>query len=455
MPPLSGNGRTALTPTATLERLPAGTPRPEWRPYQPFGAARELMRCRAREVVLEGPADTGKSRACLEKMVLAAINYPGMRGGIFRKTRASLTQTAMATLERAVLPAGAAAFNHSDQEYRFPNGSRLIVGGLDDPEKIKSLELDMAYVQEISELTAEDYEILTTRVTGRSAVMPYTQLIADMNPTHPTFWLYEREKAGSVLFLTATHADNPTITEARLAPLRALTGYRYRRLYLGERVAAEGMYFTEWDPAVHLCDPFPIPAHWTRWTATDYGYADPFAHYAAAREPGTRRIYVFREIYAAGLRDHQQVDLVTRRIREEREALGLEAGRSLYALHVGDPSMFARRSEQDKPSIAAVYQQKGIALLPAGNNRKHGWQVVRDALAIGADGPRLRVFKGRCPNLVRTLPAMVHDPLDAEDLADKIKSVKTEDHAADCLRYLLMAEASPPSPGVRQAQFGG
>src|SRR3954471_16417783 len=114
-------------PTA-LGIAPASVLVPQNRPYQPYGAALDLMYRRDREIVLEGPADTGKSRACLEKLYLAARNYPGMRGGIFRKTRASLTQTAMATLERAVLPAGAAQFHHADQEYRFPNGSRLIVG---------------------------------------------------------------------------------------------------------------------------------------------------------------------------------------------------------------------------------------------------------------------------------------------------------------------------------------
>jgi hypothetical protein len=52
-------------------------------------------------------------------------------------------------------------------------------------------------------------------------------------------------------------------------------------------------------------------------------------------------------------------------------------------------------------------------------------------------------MKGRAPNLVRTLPAMVHDPLDAEDLADKIGTRKTEDHALDSLRYGLVVESLP------------
>lgn len=38
---------------------------------------------------------------------------------------------------------------------------------------------------------------------------------------------------------------------------------------------------------------------------------------------------------------------------------------------------------------------------------------------------------------------MVHDPLDPEDVADKLHGTKTEDHAPDALRYALSIEAGP------------
>jgi hypothetical protein len=44
--------------------------------YQPFGAARELMRCHDREVPLSGPSSTGKSMACLQKIDLTASQTP-------------------------------------------------------------------------------------------------------------------------------------------------------------------------------------------------------------------------------------------------------------------------------------------------------------------------------------------------------------------------------------------
>jgi phage terminase large subunit len=58
--------------------MPASTPPtcdrppPAARPYQPRGAARALLLSRAPEVLAAGPAGTGKSRACLEKVHLCA-----------------------------------------------------------------------------------------------------------------------------------------------------------------------------------------------------------------------------------------------------------------------------------------------------------------------------------------------------------------------------------------------
>jgi phage terminase large subunit len=438
---------------------------PERKPYRPIGAILEMFKARDRELVVEGPADTGKSRGCIEKVHGCCEKYPGARWAFIRKTRKSLRTTAQVTYERWVCPAGASRL-WGDEEYRYPNGSRIYLLGMDDPDKVQSMELDGAFFQQAEESEVDDWEILSKCITGRGATMPYVQLLADMNPTFPDFHLYKREAEGHVRFIQVRHEDNPSITPERLAALDALTGHRYKRLRLGLRVAAEGMFFTEWDPERHLCEPFEIPWHWTRWTATDYGYADPFAHYAFARDPDTKRVYVYREAYKAELRAEVQARLVTTLIKREREAIGgkMPAGRKLYQRHVGDPSMFATRHEYENlPSLANTYKANGLALEPAVNNRIHGWQVVRAALnwqERNAEGemvekpPRLQVFRGRCPNLERTLPAMVHDPLDPEDLADKVNGQKTEDHAVDALRYGLMAEAVPSPGHARDVRFG-
>jgi len=418
------------------------------RPYRPHGANAELFRAREHEVVMEGPADCGKSRACLEKLHAAMTKYPGARAAIVRKTRKSLTSTAMATFERQVAPEGSCRLWH-DEEYRYPNGSKVYLFGLDDPERLKSFEGDMIYVQEISELGKEEYELLTTRITGRGATMPYQQLVADLNPREPNWWLYERERAGTTRFIKVTHADNPTITPERLAPLEALSGYLRDRLLLGLRVAAEGMYFTEFDPRLHLIETRDLPEDWIRWVAVDWGFAHPWVALWFARDKPGGHIYVYREISAAQLRDEQQAQLIVERSQGER-----------IQLVVLDPSMFNARTEQMRPSIAQIYAAYGVQDMAAGgmapgfNNRTQGWAVVRRALAHGEqaaaqrkvelhDLPRLKIMHQRCPQLTRNLPAMVMDPLDHEDVADKLGNTRTPDDEVDALRYGLCAEAQP------------
>jgi len=414
--------------------------------YAPRGAARELMRCTAREVLLAGPAGTGKSRACLEKLNLIAMQLP-IRGAIVRKVRKSLTQSAMVTFEEKVLPKPSAVrFHEGDQEYRYPSGARIMVAGLDDADKIGSTEFDVVYVQEATELEADDWGMLLRGL--RNGVLPYQQLIADCNPTFPQHWLKQRCDSGATVLLDSAHEDNPVLfgddgqlTDSGVGYMKtldSLQGYLYQRLRLGQWVAAEGMYFTDWDPSVHICKEFDIPADWPRWLSVDYGFAAPFCCLWFARCPEDRRIYVYRELYTAGLRDEQQAQLILERSADEE-----------IVLKVLDPSMFNLRTEQQRPSIAAVYAQCGLwPLAPGMNNRKQGWAIVRRALAHDLAAPRLQIMAGRAPNLVRSLPAQVIDPLDPEDVADKLSGKKTEDDAPDALRYALCAEAQPPEDTI-------
>lgn len=244
--------------TAILTRPPVYLSRPpERRAYEPYGAARSAWRSARRECLLAGPADTGKSRLWLEKMHYCANKYAGMRGAMIRKTRKSLTQSAMVTYEKKVLPEGALGkrpgqiqWRTNEQEYRYPNGSIIATWGLDDPEKSKSSEWDFLYFQEATEGTLNDWEMLTRGL--RNGVMPYQQLGGDCNPSYPQHWLKARCDMGATLMLLSRHEDNPSCTPERLAVLQALTGVRYWRLYKGLWVAAEGVVYEDWNPSYHV-----------------------------------------------------------------------------------------------------------------------------------------------------------------------------------------------------------
>jgi phage terminase large subunit len=443
---------------ATLEALKARDAAMR-KPYQPFGAAYDLMQSKAREVLLSGPSGTGKSMACLQKIDLAASQRP-MRAAIVRKLRTALTQAALVTFKEKVLPPppNAVWFHHEDQEFRYPNGSRVVVAGLDDPRKVLSTDFDLIYVQEATELEEQDWQILLTRL--RNNALSYQQLLADCNPSYPNHWLKLRADSGQVSVLESHHEDNPQLYDHAkqawtpfgveyLRTLDSLSGYLHKRLRLGLWVAAEGMFFPEWDPEVHVIDRFEIPDHWPRWISVDYGFAVPFCALWLARDPDSRTVYVYGEAYSAGLRDEQQADLIKARTDDDR-----------VLQIVLDPSMFNPRTEQRRPSIAQVYADRGLArmvsigIYPGQNNRKQGWAIVRRALAHDEEAPRLRIVRGACPNLERELPALVRDPLDPEDTLQTRGTKEVSDHACDALRYGLCTEALPAPPPVQRAIFG-
>ena len=262
------------------------------KPYQPYGAAEALLYDKSREILLSGPAGTGKSRAILEKLFLVAEKYPRCRILILRKTRASLTEAALVTFEEKVVPAGHSCLNGATRQnrasYRFPNGSKIIIGGLDKANKVMSTEYDIIYIQEAIEVTDDDLEKVTTRL--RNGVLPYQQLLMDTNPDGPRHWLKLRCERGQTKMVESRHEDNPvyfdqvkkTLTTRGRAYIQdvldKLTGVRFKRLRHGLWVAAEGLVYEHWDPAIHRIDrsSIKIPRDWPRYWGVDFGMTNPF-----------------------------------------------------------------------------------------------------------------------------------------------------------------------------------
>jgi hypothetical protein len=121
---------------------------------------------------MAGPAGYGQVASVLRKAQCCGHAETDTRGHCAQGTP-RITQSAMVTFETKVLPQPSSVrFHHEDQEYRYPNGARIIVGGLDDPEKIKSTEFDMIYVQEATELTELDWGMLLSRLRNGVLAVP-------------------------------------------------------------------------------------------------------------------------------------------------------------------------------------------------------------------------------------------------------------------------------------------
>lgn len=261
--------------------------------YRPRGTHRLLQKDKRREILMAGPAGTGKTRACLEKVNWVAAKYPGARILLVRKTLESLKGSALVSYQNHVIPEAVEAGivipfggnSFKPPQFTYSNGSLVMAGGMDKATKVMSAEYDLCYVNEATELDEDDWESLLTRL--RNGRVPWQQLIADCNPAENTHWLKQRADSGKTIMYNTRHEENPVYFEDDGSPtpagkdyvlgtLESLTGVRRLRLRDGQWAAAEGMIYTEFNPAVHLIDPFDVPDSWARYWTVDFGVVHPF-----------------------------------------------------------------------------------------------------------------------------------------------------------------------------------
>ena len=262
-------------------------------PYRFYGGNREAILCKAREVIVSGPAETGKTLALLFLVHTLAYKHAGAHLSIIRKKKVDLTGTVIRTFRRDFIDAGYAPGVtwygcEYPQWYDYPNGSRIWLGGIDDPGKTLSAERDLIYVNQAEELNLSDWEYLTRCVTGRGAVMPNTRLVGDCNPSSPTHWILVRERDGKLAKFDTTHKDNPTLWDHEsgewteqgkrsLKVLSNLTGVRLLRLFHGLWAAPEGQIYSIFSEEKHVVKAFDPPLLWPRAVGID-----PFGPYTAA-----------------------------------------------------------------------------------------------------------------------------------------------------------------------------
>lgn len=434
--------------------------------YEPRGGCRTAFTSRAPEILLSGPAGTGKSRALLERVLVMALKYPNSRGLIVRKTLASLGSTALVTwrehVAKEAISAGLMAYYGGSAEeppqYRFTNGSKIMVGGMDKPTRIMSSEYDFAYVQEAIELTEADWEAITTRL--RNGKMPYQMILADTNPDTPIHWLKVRCNQGKTMLLESRHEDNPTLLNKDgtrtprgveyISKLDNLSGVRKQRLRHGLWVAAEGMIYEEYDPAIHLLDRFRIPADWTRYWAVDFGYVNPFVWQNWAVNPDGIAFLV-NEIYQTKRTVDQHAKAILASVTD-RETRGGQWNQ---------PKPRAIICDHDAEGRAVLERELGLSCLPAykvvsegvqavqmamrpRDNGRRSLYLLRDARVHRADQELLDAKKPTCT--AEEIPGYIWD--EGKGKTPKDVPLKVDDHGCDALRYFVV-ELGRGRPRVR------
>ena len=380
-------------------------------------------------VACGGARGPGKSHAILAQVGIDDCQrVPGLKVLFLRSLQRAAKESFEDVIARVLV---ATPHEYSANVLTFPNGSRIVLGGFKDDrdiDKYIGIEYDIIVVEEATLLSETKYQMLEGSLrTSKQGWRP--RMYLSTNPGgigHAWFKKrivtpYRLKHEGRTRFIPSTYRDNPFLNPEYVDWLEGLAGKLGKAWRDGDWDIFEGQAFPQWNADAHIIDPFPLPDHWAKWRAVDWGYSNPFACLWMTKDPDSGRIFVYREIYGTQLTDRQQARI----IRENTPPT--EKINVTYA----DPSMWAAKSAGSSVTdTASEYAVEGVVLTKADNNRVDGKRKIDRLLAPLPDGkPGLQVFSNCC-NLIRTLPELVLDKTQVEDV-----DTTQEDHAYDALRY--------------------
>lgn len=404
--------------------------------YMPCGGVREFWNANDQEVIIAGPADTGKTLGALWKIHQICTLYPGTQAVIVRKVQEDMAGSVLQTWTDKVVshdPSVTSYGGHKPYFWVYPNGSKVWTCGLDKPGKVLSSERDIIYVNQAEELVQPDWEILLSRCSGRAGNVPYPQLMGDCNPESPTHWIKSRSnpKLSSypLRLIVSQHTDNPElydqktllITEAgkqRLGALDRMTGARRLRLRLGIWAQPEAAIYDVFDEVHHKVAAFPIPPTWPRVVGID-----PYGAYIGALwlafDPQNNILNVYREYFEPfGLTTPGHVA----KIRE------LSKGETIWVWAGGGPS--ENQARVDWSSFGIPLQEAPITEVWAGIDRVY--QLMRDFSIVIHDN---------CINLLSEVGSYRRKVINGIT-TEQIENKDTY-HLLDALRYIVAYLTGP------------
>ena len=451
-----------------------------WKP-QPRQVA--LMRRWEEEALYGGAAGGGKSDCALAE-ALRQVEIPHYRGLILRKTFPQLSELIDRSGELYKSAYRGAKYNESKHVWTFPSGAKIFFGSMQhtrDRTNYQGKRYDFIDFDELTQFTFDEYSYLFsrnrpngpgTRCYMRAQANPggvghgwVKERFITPAPPMTTIWDdviirfpdgHEELRRKARIFVPSTIFDNKILLEndpEYLTRLASMPEAEKQALLYGNWDTFAGQVFTEWrdDPDhyhdrlnTHVIQPFLIPEGWRIVSAMDWGYTRPFSigWYAYDREGTMYRIREFYGINKEGTPNvgaRMSADAVAKEMRRiEAEDPNLK-GREI--VRVADPAIWA---SQGTESIERIFRNERIYWQKAVNDRINGKMQVHHRLAFDERGkPMLQVFN-TCRHFIRTVPNLVYDQADVEDV-----DTDGEDHIYDELRYACMRHPISPRENVR------
>jgi len=243
-----------------------------------------LLKNEDRYLVMRGGAGSGKSHFAAQKILLRILDDLDKPFKhvflILRKTAPSARKSIWPLFRNYISAWGLDAIcqeNKTEMTFTFPDGSVIMCTGLDDPEKIKSIEgVTSIWMEEATEMGLQDFRQVDLRLRGLFPT--YFQIMLTFNPISDMNWVFNEffAETSSILDTTthfSTYKSNLFLDEVYKRKLEELIDrdyWHYKVYTLGEWGSLDHVIFNNWK----VVSEFPTDVK-DVVCGLDFGYTHP------------------------------------------------------------------------------------------------------------------------------------------------------------------------------------
>ncbi len=257
--------------------------------------------------VLEGSSRSSKTFSIVQYLVLECLQKPGTLVRGFRNDGTTcgktIVQDFILVMRSQFKIFNSDLWNKQEKTYRFPNGSVFTFDGTMDIAKLHGLRQDIAWLNEVMEITSDAWMQIEMRTTRK--------VLMDYNPSITSHWVFNSilTRDAGVFYNHSTYRDNPFLSDRQISAIQGLeptpanvkrgtaNEWAWRVYGLGERAGREGRIYTNYRQTDHWPDPGLCIRH---GYGLDFGFSkDPTALVECALY--NDELYLRAVVYATGL----------------------------------------------------------------------------------------------------------------------------------------------------------
>ncbi len=269
-----------------------------------------LFKDQSRYQVAWGGAGSGKSHIVARKILYRILKEDDVEHNflITRKVNRTIKRSVFTLFKNIISKWGLTEefnFNYTDLTITYKkNNSKMLFTGMDDPEKLKSIEaVTGIWMEEATEFTQEDFEQLDLRLRGVTKYIK--QIILTLNPISEQHWIkkiFFDNPIDGCFTLKTTYLDNEFIDDdyKMVMENKKKTNPRYYNIYaLGNWGTAEGLIFNNVTQRLIKHDEVK---DFECVQGGDFGYTNhPTAWHQSYVDKENKVIYVYDGFYEKGM----------------------------------------------------------------------------------------------------------------------------------------------------------